>query len=123
MWQVTGDTAKQLSERFEKIVQDWQSMSITRFDTSISHSRQLDNAIPPSKISSLFSSEFVGMIADDPDCRIQLKGFHCNIINDHKTFKEEQEGYEDIPVFRTLDTSMVQRNYLQIKSDIQDLRI
>ncbi|MBC7488138.1 MAG: hypothetical protein H7282_15460 [Cytophagaceae bacterium] len=96
-------------------------MSINRSDTSISHSRQLDNAIPPSKISSLSSGEFVGMIADDPDCRIQLKGFHCNIINDHKTLKEEQEGYEDIPVFRTLDSSMVQRNYVQIKSDIQDI--
>ena len=119
--QVTGDTAKQLSERFGKIMQDRQSMSINRSDTSISHSRQLDNAIPPSKISSLSSGEFVGMIADDPDCKIQLKGFHCNIINDHKTLKEEQEGYEDIPVFRTLDSSMVQRNYVQIKSDIQDI--
>ena len=119
--QVTGDTAKQLSERFGKIMQDRQSMSINRSDTSISHSRQLDNAIPPSKISSLSSGEFVGMIADDPDCRIELKGFHCNIINDHKKLKEEQEDYEDIPVFRTLDSSMVQRNYLQIKSDIQDI--
>ncbi|WP_427874068.1 conjugal transfer protein MobC [Flavobacterium sp. MMS24-S5] len=34
--QVTGDTAKQLSERFGKIMQDRESLSINRSDTSIS---------------------------------------------------------------------------------------
>ncbi|HET7119138.1 MAG TPA: conjugal transfer protein MobC [Hanamia sp.] len=119
--QVTGDTAKQLSERFGKIMQDRESYSINSGDTSISRSKQLEAAIPPSKISALSSGEFVGMVADDPDNKIELKTFHCEIINDHEALKREQEDYRDIEVIRKLDNSMVQRNYLQIKQDIQDI--
>ncbi|HEU4790819.1 MAG TPA: conjugal transfer protein MobC [Flavobacterium sp.] len=119
--QVNGDTAKQLSERFGKIMQDRESLSINSGDTSISRSKQLESAVPPSKISSLSSGEFVGMVADDPDCKIELKTFHCDIINDHEALKKEQENYVDIAVIRKLDNVMVQRNYLQIKQDIQDI--
>lgn len=119
--QVTGDTAKQLSERFGKIMQDRESYSINSGDTSISRSKQLEAAIPPSKISALSSGEFVGMVADDPDNKIDLKAFHCEIINDHDALKREEENYRNIEVIRKLDTSMVQRNYLQIKQDIQDI--
>lgn len=119
--QVTGDTAKQLSERFGKIMQDRESLSINSSDTSISRSKQLESAIPPSKISALSSGEFVGMAADDPDCKIDLKAFHCEILNDHEALKKEQDAYRDIPVIRKLDNTMVQRNYLQIKQDVQDI--
>jgi type IV secretory pathway TraG/TraD family ATPase VirD4 len=110
--QVSGDTAKQLSERFGKIMQDRESLSINRSDTSISRSKQLDSAIPSSKISALSSGDFVGMVADDPDCKIELKTFHCSILNDHSSIKEEEKSYRDIPILRKLDTSIVQRNYL-----------
>ena len=119
--QVTGDTAKQLSERFGKIMQDRESLSINSGDTSISRSKQLESAVPPSKISGLSSGEFVGMVADDPDCKIELKTFHCEIVNDHKALKKEQDDYKDIPVIRKVDNAMVQRNYLQIKQDIKDI--
>lgn len=119
--QVTGDTAKQLSERFGKIMQDRESYSINSGDTSISRSKQLEAAIPPSKISALSSGEFVGMVADDPDNKIDLKAFHCEIINDHEALKREEESYKEIEVIRRLDNSMVQRNYFQIKQDIQDI--
>ena len=119
--QVTGDTAKQLSERFGKIMQDRESYSINSGDTSISRSKQLETAIPPSKISALSSGEFVGMVADDPDNKIDLKAFHCEIINDHEALKKEEESYKEIEVIRKLDSSMVQRNYFQIKQDIQDI--
>ncbi|MGO4770904.1 conjugal transfer protein MobC [Flavobacterium sp. W22_SRS_FK3] len=119
--QVTGDTAKQLSERFGKIMQDRESLSINSGDTSISRSKQLESAVPPSKISGLSSGEFVGMVADDPDCKIELKTFHSEIINDHEALKKEQDGYLDIPIIRKVDNSMVQRNYLQIKKDIKDI--
>ena len=119
--QVTGDTAKQLSERFGKIMQDRESLSINSGDTSISRSKQLEFAVPPSKISGLSSGEFVGMVADDPDCKIELKTFHCEIVNDHKALKNEQDDYKDIPVIRKVDNAMVQRNYLQIKQDIKDI--
>ncbi len=119
--QVTGDTAKQLSERFGKIMQDRESYSINSGDTSISRSKQLESAIPSSKISALSSGEFVGMVADDPDNKIELKAFHCEILNDHDALKTEQDNYKDIEVIRKLDNTMVQRNYLQIKQNIQDI--
>ncbi len=121
--QVTGDTAKQLSERFGKIMQDRESLSINRNDTSISRSKQLESAVPPSKISALSSGEFVGMVADDPDNKIELKTFHCEIQNDHEALKKETDAYKEIPVIRTIDNSMVQRNYLQIKQDVQEIVI
>jgi len=119
--QVTGDTAKQLSERFGKIMQDRESLSINASDTSISRSKQLESAVPPSKISGLSSGEFVGMVADDPDCKIELKTFHCEILNNHEALKKEQDSYKDIQVIRKLDNTVVQRNYLQIKQDVQDI--
>lgn len=119
--QVTGDTAKQLSERFGKIMQDRASYSVNRTDTSVSYSKQLETAIPPSKISALSSGDFVGMVADDPDQKIELKTFHSSIINDHAALKAEQEAYREIPVVRKLDNSIIQRNYLQIKQEVQDL--
>lgn len=119
--QVTGDTAKQLSERFGKIMQDRESLSINSADTSISRSKQLESAVPASKISSLSSGEFVGIVADNPDCKIELKTFHSEIINDHDSLKKEQEVYVDIAPIRKIDNTMVQRNYLQVKQDIQDI--
>lgn len=119
--QVTGDTAKQLSERFGKIMQDRESLSINSSDTSISRSRQLESAVPPSKISSLSSGEFVGMVADDPDCKIGLKAFHCCIVNEHEALRKEEQGYKEIPPVRKLDNAMVQHNFAQIKRDVQEI--
>lgn len=119
--QVTGDTAKQLSERFGKIMQDRESYSINSGDTSISRSKQLETAIPLSRISALSSGEFVGMVADDPENKIELKAFHCEIINDHEALKKEEESYKNIGVIRKLNNNMVQRNYFQIKQDVQDI--
>ncbi|MFV8326210.1 conjugal transfer protein MobC [Flavobacterium sp. ZS1P14] len=119
--QVNGDTAKQLSERFGKIMQDRESLSINSGDTSISRSKQLESAVPPSKISTLSSGEFVGMVADNPGCKIELKTFHCEIVNDHEALKKEENSYKDIEIIRKIDTAIVQQNYLQVKKDIQDI--
>jgi hypothetical protein len=119
--QVTGDTSKQLSDRFGKIMQDRASFSINNSDTSISKSKQLEYAIPASKIASLSSGEFVGMVADDPDRKIELKAFHCEILNDHNALKNEQQSYKEIPVIRKLDNTIVQQNYFQIRKDVQNI--
>lgn len=119
--QVTGDTAKQLSERVGKIMQDRESFSINSGDTSVSRSKQLELAVPASKISSLSSGEFVGMVADDPNCKIKLKAFHSEILNDHNALENESENYREIPIVRKLNNEIIQRNYLQIKQDIQDI--
>jgi hypothetical protein len=119
--QVTGDTAKQLSERFGKINQVKESVSINAMDTSVSRSTQLDYAIPASKIAGLSSGEFVGMVADDPANKIELKTFHCQIQNDHVAISAEEDAYQDIPLIRRLSTTEVQNNYQRIKEDIKDL--
>ncbi|GAA3773061.1 hypothetical protein GCM10022423_29360 [Flavobacterium ginsengiterrae] len=119
--QVNGDTAKQLSERFGKIMQDRESLSINSSDTSISRSKQLESAVPASKISSLSSGEFVGITSDNPDCKIELKTFHSEIINNHDELKEEEKSYQQISPVRVINTTMIERNYLQIKEDISEI--
>ncbi|WP_111672755.1 conjugal transfer protein MobC [Algoriphagus litoralis] len=119
--QVLGDTAKQLSDRIGKIVQPRRSMSINSGDTSISHSTQLELAVPPSTISQLSSGQFVGIVSDDPTKRIQLKAFHCEIQNDHAALATEERSYQPIPVVRELRENEVIENYRRIKSEVQNL--
>ncbi|OIV39838.1 conjugal transfer protein MobC [Flavobacterium johnsoniae] len=119
--QVTGESAKQLSERFGRIMQRRESFSINSSDTSVSLSRQLESAVPASRIAALSSGEFVGMTADDPDCPIALKTFHCAVVNDHKALKRETGQYRSIPIVRSLSDEDIQNCYLQIKRDIQDI--
>ncbi len=117
--QVTGSTAKKLSETFGKIMQDRTSLSINSSDTSISKSTQLDYAIPASKISSLSSGEFVGIVADNPDQKIRLKIFHSEIQNDHDAIAREEDGYQTIPIIKKVSDTDIQENYLKIKADIE----
>lgn len=116
--QVVGDTAKLLSERFGKIVQERKSVSINRTDTSVSRSTQLDSAIPASKIAALSSGEFVGMVADNPDQKIDLKVFHSEILNDHEAIRKEEESYLPIPIVRKITQQEILENYYKIKQDI-----
>lgn len=119
--QVSGDTAKQLSERFGKIIQERNSISVNSSDTSVSRSSQLDAAVPPSTISSLSSGEFVGMVADNPDQRVSLKAFHSEIINDHQAIATEEEDFKEMPEIRRISSSVIHENYLMIKQDITHL--
>lgn len=119
--QVSGDTAKQLSERFGKILQDRESVSINSNDTSISRSKQLELAIPQSRISSLSSGEFVGLVADNPDQKIDLKSFCAEIINDHDALANQQRNYVDLPKGSDVTQKLTNDNYLLIKSNVQEI--
>lgn len=119
--QVMGETSKLLSERFGKIMQDRQSVSVNRLDTSISHSKQLDSAIPASKIAALSSGEFVGLVADNPDEKIKLKMFHAEIINDADKLNDEMRRYKDIPVVSNVSQQQVLDNYYQVKMQVKRL--
>ena len=119
--QVLGDTAKQLSERFGKIIQNRESISINSSETSVSKSTQLDQAVPASTISALSSGEFVGMVADTPDQKIELKAFHAEIINDHSALKIEEESYQPIPQVREIRKEEVEENYRGIKRDVEEI--
>lgn len=117
--QVVGETSKLLSERFGRIVQERTSISINRSDTSVSRSTQLEPAIPPSRIASLSSGEFVGMVADDPLQKIELKLFHAEILNDHAALQKEEEAFKPIPTVRQVSADEIRDNYLAIKEDIK----
>lgn len=119
--QVSGDTAKHLSERFGKIQQDRTTLSLNRSDSSISKSIQLDMAIPTSKISSMSSGEFVGMVADNPDQRIDLKAFHNLILNNHQALAVESAAYKPIPVVRQVNAAIIKKVFEQIKDDVREI--
>jgi len=119
--QVMGETAKFLAERFGKIVQVKESISMSRNDTSVSKSGQLDFAIPASKIAGLSSGEFVGMVADDPHQKIKLKTFHNEILNDQDALKNEERHFKAIPIRSRVTQEMVIDNYFNIKQEIANL--
>ena len=81
--QVVAETAKTLSERFGKVLQKRQNMTINRNETSVSINTQMDSLIPASKISNLTQGMFVGAVADNFDERIEQKIFHAEIVVDH----------------------------------------
>jgi hypothetical protein len=119
--QVLGDTAKLLSERLGKIMQDRESLSINSNDTSISRSTQLESALQPSRIANLSSGEFVGAVADEPRQKIPQKTIHCEIVNDFEAIRNEEANYEQLPVIREVTDEMVQANYFQIRKDVKEL--
>ena len=119
--QVSGETGKFLSEKFGRIMQGRESISINSNDTSISKSKQLEQAIPAATIASLSSGEFVGMVADNPDQIINLKSFHCKIMNDQPALEKESKTCQEIPEIGMVDQTVVQRNYQQIKQEVQDI--
>lgn len=119
--QVNGDTAKLLSERIGKILQLRPSFSVNSSDTSHSFSRQLDYAVPVSKIATLSSGEFVGIVADDAKCPIPKKAFHARIVNDHKALEKEQQAYQAFPLIRKVTPEMVQENYTLIRRQTREL--
>ena len=127
--QVVGETAKTLSERFGKVLQQRQSMTINRNDKSTSISTQLDSLIPASKISNLTQGMFVGAVSDNFDERIEQKIFHAEIVVDVARVTAEAKAYQPIPViaeFLNEDGSdslseTIEANYKCVKQEILSL--
>ena len=127
--QVVGETAKTLSERFGKVLQKRQSISINRQDISTSINTQMDSLIPPSKISGLTQGMFVGSVSDNFTERIEQKIFHAEIVVDTDKVKREESHYQPIPIindFKDADGNdcmkqAIQDNYNQIKEDVKQI--
>lgn len=124
--QVVGDTAKILSERFGKVLQKRQSLTINRTDKSTSISTQMDSLIPAAKISNLTQGVFVGSVADNYDERIEQKVFHAEIVVDNEKVKMEEKSYVDIPTIIDFGSEecmkqTIESNYRQIKKEIAEL--
>ena len=127
--QVVGETAKTLSERFGKVLQQRQSITINRNDKSTSISTQLDSLIPASKISNLTQGMFVGAVSDNFDERIEQKIFHAEIVVDVAKVAAEAKAYQSIPIiaeFLNEDGSdnlseTIEANYKRVKQEILSL--
>ena len=127
--QVVGETAKTLSERFGKVLQKRQSISINRQDVSTSINTQMDSLIPPSKISGLTQGMFVGSVSDNFTERIEQKIFHAEIVVDTDKVKREESHYQPIPIindFKDADGNdcmkqAIQNNYNRIKEDVKQI--
>ena len=124
--QVVGETAKTLSERFGKVLQQRQSMTINRNDKSTSISTQMDSLIPASKISNLTQGMFVGAVSDNFDERIEQKIFHAEIVVDVAKVSAESKAYLPIPTIATFPnedgsdglTETIETNYKRVKQEI-----
>lgn len=127
--QVVGETAKNLSERFGKILQQRQSVSINRQDTSTSINTQLDFLIPASKISNLSQGTFVGSVADNFGEEIDQKIFHSRIIVDSTKVNAEMKAYKKIPIVNEFKDEngndimqeQIERNYSRIKDEVEQI--
>jgi hypothetical protein len=137
--QVLGDSAKGLSERFGKILQQRQGISINRQDTSTSINTQMDSLIPAGKIANLRQGNFVGAVAEDFSM-VDSKGrklermtqniFHAQIVVDTKRLAAEKKRYEKLPIITDFidkntgeDTmeQQIQSNYEKIKADTKKI--
>ncbi len=65
---------------------------------------QLDRALP---FATLSSSEFVSIVAYNPEQKIELKAFHSEIINDHAAIRKEETHYQSIPPVRGVDNDAI----------------
>ena len=127
--QVVGETAKTLSERFGKVLQQRQSMTINRNDKSTSISTQMDSLIPASKISNLTQGMFVGAVSDNFDERIDQKIFHAEIVVDSAKVSAEMKAYQPIPIIADFKNEVgsdnlketIEANYRKVKEEILSL--
>jgi hypothetical protein len=65
--------------------------------------------------------EFVCMLADDPDYKIILKTFHCEILNNHDELKAEADCYKQLTVIKEVTPKMINENYLLIKKEVGEI--
>ena len=127
--QVVGETAKTLSERFGKVLQKRQSITVNRQDKSTSINTQMDSLIPPSKISGLTQGMFVGSVSDNFDERIEQKIFHAEIVVDNEKVAAETKAYKPIPVItdfidengKDCMREMIHENYNRIKEEAKQI--
>jgi hypothetical protein len=124
--QVLSLIPKSLPERFGKVLQKRQSLTINRNDKSTSISTQMDSLIPASKISTLTQDMFVGSVSDNFDERIEQKIFHAEIVVDNEKVAAETKAYQKIPQILSFKDENgvdnmkrdIENNYRRVKADI-----
>ena len=115
--QVAGETADLVSKRFHASFQLRTTISANSSDISTSKTPQAVETVTPATLASLSAGQFVGIVADDPDQEIGLKGFFARFVKKGRG-KAEQE---DLPIVEAVDSMTLSNNYDRIVKEVDEL--
>jgi len=125
--QVAGDSAKWVSERFQAHLNLKTTIAVNDAGVSTSKTEQSVEAVTPGVLANLSSGEFVGIVADDPGVKLELKGFHARFVKQGIAAGTTAIGPTPtqtdapLPLVRLVDKEAVLKNYQAIAEDIAEL--
>ena len=110
--QVTGETAKTMSNAFGKLDRVRESESIGRSTDSVSISMQEKEIMPIRKIETLSTGTFFGRVADTHGQQIERKLFCGAIQRDNKAVAAEKSTWVDIPVMTDFGADYIRKKIM-----------
>lgn len=115
--QVTGETATLVSKRFHANAFLKTTVSVNSSDTSVSQTEYSEDAVTPATLAQLSAGEFIGVVADDPQERMEIKGFHASFSKDAVNGVERRA----LPDVAEVTEETVKENFLRIGREIEEL--
>jgi hypothetical protein len=115
--QVAGETAQLVSKRFHANVFLKTTVSVNSSDTSVSQTEQSEMAVTPATLAQLSSGEFIGVIADDPDVRVEQKGFHASFTKR----QADDAGQVSLPLVATVTKETLRENFARISGEVEEI--
>jgi len=115
--QVNGETAKWVSHRFHANAYLKTTVSINSSDTSVSQTEQNEQAVTPATLAQLSSGEFIGVVADDPETPLELKGFHATVSAGAGDLARRYQ----LPTVATVTQETIQENFSRIVREVEDI--
>ena len=119
--QVGGDSARLLSERLGRILQDRRGFSVNSRDVSRSLNRQLDSALPASRLQALRAGEFAGSVTDEPGYPLRYKAFHGQFLPEPEDRWLGISRELALPEGKPVGPSELRASVSRIRSDIREL--
>lgn len=130
--QVAGDSAKWVSERFQAQLNLKTTIAVSDANVSTSKAEHMVEAVNPGLLANLSSGEFVGLVADDPDRKLELKGFHARFVRHDAAACAFVTGAAaagtvvagvgvPLPLVRLVDKEAVLKNYKLIGEQVAQL--
>ena len=110
--QVSGETAKTMSNAYGKLDRVRESESIGRSNDSVSISMQEKEILPARKIETLSTGTFFGRVADTHSDKIERKLFCAEIQRDNEAVAAEKKKWVDIPVMTDFGAEYIRRKII-----------
>ena len=110
--QVSGETAKTMSNAYGKLDRVRESESIGRSNDSVSISMQEKEILPARKIETLSTGTFFGRVADTHSDKIERKLFCAEIQRDNEGVAAEKKKWVDIPVMTDFGADYIRRKII-----------